>query len=483
MTSGNKVFAPSILFIAWREAMEASLVIGILLASVESLVKDDIPLPDHSHEDGVLDATLSDEGADVEGKTQPVVEVELERKVLISHLRKAIFLGAFIGLLIAFCIGAAFLAVFYTQVNDLYGKAEELWEGIFNLIAVILILPMSMAILQADRSKAKWSVKLKKAFQEAVAKQEQRDAARAVAHGDAVPLPGHEQELSGKRRWCGLLPPKSQTPGRLASMKSKPEWVMFTIPLITTLREGLEGVVFIGGVSLGLPASSIPFPAIVGLAIGFGIGVLIWRGGAWTKRIKVFLLFSTSALLIIAAGMWSRSIYYLQFYKYVQLVGDAAAESGSGAGSYAPWDVFVHFDVGNPEDKKGGTGWGILNSLFGWNNSWSYGATIGYALFWAVIAAYLNVRMYLEGRLGLVFTWKGKEYKIWESARRKQHMQLRAARRAAHEAEARRALEPVARSSQAGSADLSDAGPAKISSAKNGSPLDELPGAPVLTKV
>lgn len=384
-SSGNKVFAPSILFIAWRESMEASLVIGILLASVESLVKDDLPLPSLSHEDsngstgeissqGITNEKYGDPSSsvdrDMEGKTPSTEAVELERKVLIRHLRKAIFLGATMGLLIAFCIGAAFLAVFYTQVNDLYGKAEELWEGIFNLIAVILILPMSMTILRADRSKAKWSVKLKHAFQDAVAKQESKAKARTIKAGELINTPSGREELA-PRRFFGLLLPKttSANSGRLATMKSKPEWIMFTIPLITTLREGLEGVVFIGGVSLGLPASSIPFPAIVGLTIGFGIGILIWRGGAWAKRVKAFLLFSTCALLIIAAGMWSRSIYYLQFYKYVQLVGDSAAEAGSGAGSYAPWDVFVHFDVGNPEAKGGGTGWSILNSLFGWVRS------------------------------------------------------------------------------------------------------------------
>lgn len=84
---------------------------------------------------------------------------------------------------------------------------------------------------------------------------------------------------------------------------------MFTIPFITTLREGLEGVVFIGGVSHGIPATSIPFPAIVGLIIGFGIGILTWRGGAWAARVKAFLQFSTCALLAIAVGMWSRSVY------------------------------------------------------------------------------------------------------------------------------------------------------------------------------
>lgn len=37
-TTGNKVFAPAIFFIAFREALEASLVIGILTGTLENVV-------------------------------------------------------------------------------------------------------------------------------------------------------------------------------------------------------------------------------------------------------------------------------------------------------------------------------------------------------------------------------------------------------------------------------------------------------------
>lgn len=157
--TGNKVFAPSILFIAWREAMEASLVIGILLASVETLVKDDLPLPSNNRSqndpDGSSEPSSYNHDKDsgvraLEGNNQTGESnghVELERKVLIRHLRKAIFLGAFIGLMMAFAIGAAFLAVFYTQVNDLYGKAEELWY--VALSCLFLVLPYLCGVFPA----------------------------------------------------------------------------------------------------------------------------------------------------------------------------------------------------------------------------------------------------------------------------------------------------------------------------------------------
>lgn len=149
--------------------------------------------------------------------------------------------------------------------------------------------------------------------------------------------------------------------------------------ILTLLLASLhsEGVVFIGGVSLGLPATSIPLPAILGLATGLLCGFLVFRLGSFAK-IRIFLIASTCALLILASGMASRAVYYLQFYRYIQLVGGAAAESGSGPGSYYHAGYIWHLDCCNPEVNGGGSGWAILNSLVGWNNTATYGSVLMY---------------------------------------------------------------------------------------------------------
>lgn len=336
-------------------------------------------------------------------------------------------MGAGIGLLIAFAIGAAFLAVFYTQTTDLYGRSEELWEGIFNLIAVLLITPMSLAILRADRSRLKWRKKLSKAFDGY--QQERSDLTnvlhigntqvdRNLEHGengqsnkvDQSRSPNEEEAneaisptdeqpathiLTGTNVSHITQAPQSRTNALWSAIKrpfggeARGATAIFVIPLITTLREGLEGVVFIGGVSLGLPASSIPLPAIVGLFSGLLCGFIVFKAGSFNK-IRFFLVFSTCFLLVIAAGMFSRSVYYLQFYRYVQLVGDAAAESGSGPGSYDANNFVWHLDCCNPEDKSnGGSGWAILNSLFGWNNTATVGTILSYIFFWLAISSFL----------------------------------------------------------------------------------------------
>jgi len=55
------------------------------------------------------------------------------------------------------------------------------------------------------------------------------------------------------------------------------KYAMFLLPFITVLREGLEAVVFVGGVSLSEPASSFPLPVIVGILCGIAVGYFIYR--------------------------------------------------------------------------------------------------------------------------------------------------------------------------------------------------------------
>ena len=55
------------------------------------------------------------------------------------------------------------------------------------------------------------------------------------------------------------------------------KYALFILPFITVLREGLEAVVFIGGVSLNLPATSFPLPVVTGLGCGCLVGYFIYR--------------------------------------------------------------------------------------------------------------------------------------------------------------------------------------------------------------
>ena len=158
---------------------------------------------------------------------------------------------------------------------------------------------------------------------------------------------------------------------------------MFILPFITVLREGLEAVVFIGGVSLGLPATAIPLPTVCGLLAGFAVGYLIYRGGN-AAPLQLFLIASTAFLYLVAAGLFSKSVWFFQQNTWNKATGGDASENGSGPGSYDIRQSVWHVNCCNPEIGGGG-GWGIFNSLLGWQNSATYGSVISYNLYWIVV--------------------------------------------------------------------------------------------------
>lgn len=251
------VFAPQVFFIAFRECLEAVIIISVLL----SFLKKSLGQPDQDQR-------------------------------IYKRLVKQVWFGSIAGVVISLAIGAAFIAVFYTVGHDIWAQSEDLWEGIFYLIACIIITVMGLAILRINKMQDKWKVKIAQSF-----------AAHSKNHS---------------RFWVGDW-------GR--------RYVMFFLPFITTLREGLEAVVFIGGVSLGYPATAFPIPVITGLLAGLVIGLLIYKGGN-AMSIKIFMIASSCVLYLIAAGMFSKSIWKLQYHAFAQKVGGDVAEAGNGPGSY-----------------------------------------------------------------------------------------------------------------------------------------------------
>jgi high-affinity iron transporter len=53
-------------------------------------------------------------------------------------------------------------------------------------------------------------------------------------------------------------------------------WQIFLMAFTTTLREGLESVVFLAGVSAGVDPRSIPIAGIVGIILGIIVGVILY---------------------------------------------------------------------------------------------------------------------------------------------------------------------------------------------------------------
>jgi len=100
---------------------------------------------------------------------------------------------------------------------------------------------MGAALLRVNKLQDKWKVKLRKAL-------ETKDKG----------APSHTR-VSGRMK------------------RAAEKYAMFVLPFVTVLREGLEAVIFIGGVGLGLPASSFPLAVFCGLLAGCLVGYVVYR--------------------------------------------------------------------------------------------------------------------------------------------------------------------------------------------------------------
>lgn len=127
---------------------------------------------------------------------------------------------------------------FYGLGTDTFTNTEDIWEGVLGIIASLIITVMGAALLRVSKLQEKWRVKLSKALE--------------------------HQNNEGDPRM-----------GRIKRFMEK--YVMFVLPFLTVLREGLEAVVYVGGVGLGLPATSFPLAVVCGLAAGIFVGYLIYK--------------------------------------------------------------------------------------------------------------------------------------------------------------------------------------------------------------
>lgn len=89
--------------------------------------------------------------------------------------------------------------------NNIFAAHEELWEGTFALIACIMITFMALAMLRSQDMQEKWRGKLAQSMER-------------IDNNESV----------GKR---------------------SRKYALLLLPMVTVLREGLEAMIFVGGVS------------------------------------------------------------------------------------------------------------------------------------------------------------------------------------------------------------------------------------------
>ena len=120
---------------------------------------------------------------------------------------------------------------------DRWATHEENFEGAFSLIASVIITIMGVALLRIGQMQEKWRLKLAKAIE--------------------API-----KTDRSKGWF---------------KRGMEKYAMFILPFITILREGIEAIVFVAGVSFSATAKSIPLAVVVGLIVGGIAGYIIYK--------------------------------------------------------------------------------------------------------------------------------------------------------------------------------------------------------------
>lgn len=361
----EKYFSVQVFFIIFRETVETVIIVSVLLAFLnrgfgaqalkDNNVIDDEgqplnSLPNDESNQSLLEEThlLSSNSNNATSTTiyQGNAKMSQTSKIVYRRLFIQVWVGAILGLLVCLVIGSFFVFAFYHLGRDLWGATEKLWEAVFSVIASLIITFMGAAMLRLNKMREKWRVKIAKAIIE--------------THG-------------GKGSW-GL---------RHLSRK----YALGILPFVTTLREGLEAVVFLGGLGANQPSSSFFLPVISAIALGSTLGWAMYKSGN-TVSIQYFLLGSTCFLYLVAAGLMSRGVWFFELQQFINKVGGGdVSESGSGPGSYDISKSVWHVNCCNP-DTDGG--WMIFNALLGWQNSATYGSVLSYNFYWWFVALYFH---------------------------------------------------------------------------------------------
>lgn len=141
------------------------------------------------------------------------------------------------------------IGVFYRVGRDAWSSSEGYYEGAFCLVASVIITVMGAALLRVGKMQAKWRARLATAV------------ASPLRNRSGGPTDKQEKVMAWQQR-VKLLCEK---------------YAMFFLPFITVLREGIEAVVFIAGVTFSAPATSVPLPVVVGLIAGSLVGYLLYK--------------------------------------------------------------------------------------------------------------------------------------------------------------------------------------------------------------
>ncbi|KAL6784794.1 Plasma membrane iron permease [Auxenochlorella protothecoides] len=267
------------------------------------------------------------------------VLLQLMERLKMPELKRWVWIGAAAGVGVALIVGVVFIVLFYVANNSIFtGNAENLFKGFIFYIAVLLIVYVSFHMLKFYNLEKKWRYKLEQAFKER------------------------------------------------EGMKKSYRYTVAFLAFSATVREGIESVLFLTGVSGGQGITSVIIPGIVGAILGLIAGCIIFYTGRSIRSMKWFFIIMTVLLLFIAAGMLMN--------------GTAAFQAAGWFGAtypyeWVPWSNKILWNTMgccNPDTNEF---WSLIRALFGYQAMPTNIQLLYYCLFWFVVLSAMAYRAWL----------------------------------------------------------------------------------------
>lgn len=367
MATLDDYFSIQTFLIVLRETLESAIIISVLLSFVHQTFCTDDGKAQNRSEGQYQAIPLNSISCSEEAEPS---EAKLVDRKLGRILKFQIWFGGLLGLAVCLFIGAIILVVFYKVGSDLWAIAEHYWEGTFSILASIIISVMGIQILRVSKMQQKWKVKL----------------------GRLLQLSRHFNPLISN----SSRKPEGRWLHKLELLTEK--YNMVILPFVTTLREGLEAIVFIGGIGVNEDTSiwAIINAAVIAVIVGTLIGCILYRSGN-TLSLQWFLITSTCFLYLVAAGLFSKGVWNFELQHFInQCGGMDVSETGHGPGSYDIKKSVWHVNCCNGELQDDGAFWMLLTAILGWTNSATYGSVISYILYWIVVTIAFTSLTYEE---------------------------------------------------------------------------------------
>ncbi|CAH2355416.1 iron transporter Fth1p [[Candida] railenensis] len=361
-------FSIQIFFIIFRETLETAIIVSVLLAFI--------------HQRFAQSPTAGPNAPEYNNDSTSANKVK--RSMILQ-----VWFGAILGLVVCFIIGVIFVCTFYFLGRDYWSYTERVWEGVFSLLSSFIITIMGVGLLRINKvMKVKWWKKLGDAYSDGNTGTT-LESQPAAALSDEPDTSSTSLLISND---SDIVAPIKKKHGR-GGKKFTKKYFLAILPFVTTLREGLEAVVFIGGIGMSSPPSTIPLSIVAGIAFGAVIGYLLYKGGNHLS-LQYFLIFSTCFLYMVSAGLTSRGVWFLELEQFVRACGGLdVSETGSGPGSYDIGKSVWHVNCCNGLTDGW---WMVFNAIFGWTNSATYGSVGSYCAYWLLVIIWLEVRLHEE---------------------------------------------------------------------------------------